>query len=287
LMLLEVVSHWRSRTDSGRVHRWLSDLTKTDERTLRHFDAARAQRFARWEVQAHEHYLKHYRHTRSHEDADNGGEATAGPLQLTSATDRVPTKFASLSNPEIVTSANATTQVDIEKQLLQELEQAALREKNAAADVENQASKVAGVLNLSGSPRVHAAPGRMPTSMIASLFVLALAGGAIGGWANHRAQSGGTFYARDVAMSMQLLGLPVLGRVHLPVAHVSALDGILKKKLTDYRRRLVQQSLALSEFVVLFWCLAIGIRMVLDPLWRAMLWENPLAALGRLFVGLP
>jgi hypothetical protein len=107
LMLLEVVSHWRSRTDSGRVHRWLSDLTKTDERTLRHFDAARAQRFARWEVQAHEHYLKHYRHTRSHEDADNGGEATAGPLQLTSATDRVPTKFASLSNPEIVTSANA------------------------------------------------------------------------------------------------------------------------------------------------------------------------------------
>lgn len=286
LMLLEVISLWPSRTTTRQVHQWMNQLTKTDERSLRHIDAARAQRFARWEVQTRELYLKHYQRTQSQE-SEEGTVENAGQLQLTSAPDRIPTKFASLSAPEIVTGNTHRPQVDVESQLRHELEQAALREKNAAADVENQASKVAGVLNLTGSPRVHAAPGRMPASMILSMLILALAGGAIGGWANHRAQSGGTFFAKDVAANMQLLGLPVLGRLRLPTAHLHASEGIIKKRLTDYRRRIVQQWLALSEFVVLFWCLAIVIRMVLDPLWRAMLLENPLAALGRLFVGLP
>ncbi len=49
----------------------------------------------------------------------------------------------------------------------------------------------------------------------------------------------------------------------------------------------MQQCLALAELIVLFWCLAILIRMVLDPFVRGLVWEDPLSALARLFVGLP
>jgi hypothetical protein len=79
----------------------------------------------------------------------------------------------------------------------------------------------------------------------------------------------------------------VLGIMRLPNSGVQTLPQSIGGRLSSVRRRLTQQLLALSELVVMFWCLAIAIRVVLDPLWRAMLWESPLAALGRLFFGLP
>lgn len=45
LTLIEVISLWPGRTTSGRVHRWLNELSKVDSRTIRQIDTAAAERF--------------------------------------------------------------------------------------------------------------------------------------------------------------------------------------------------------------------------------------------------
>lgn len=298
LTLVEVRSLWPGRTSTSEVRQWLSGLIETERPTLSRVDSASDERFARWEVEARRHYLKHFRHAHSGEDQSlEQAEQPAGALVSTN--DKSPTRLASLSLPSGEKSASPITEgfaqpaaaddssAAIEAALVREIELATAREAQTAASLHNQIAQVDGVLTLSGSPRVRAYPGRVPTAMVLSVLVLALAGGAIGGWAHHRAQSGGTFYAVDVASSLHVLGLPVLGHVQLRNSLEHAGDVSLARRISNARRWLLRQSQAVSEVVVLFWCLAIAIRMVLDPLWRAMLWDNPLAALGRLFIGLP
>lgn len=285
LTLIEVRSLWPSRTDSHQVHQWLNALSEPDQRTLSRVDAASAERFARWEVETAEHYLKHFRHTRHKFVEQEDGQ----PATLTSATDGPPTRFASLSSTpaEAGQSQTSTAAEAVEARLVRELQQAASREKTVAAAVQEQALKLSGIVTLAGSPHVRAQPSRVPSAMVLSIVVLGLAGGAIGGWAHHRAQSGGIFYAAEVARSMDVLGLPTLGVLHIAGAGMHATAGHMQRRVTHFRRWAIQKSVALTEWIVMFWCMAIAIRLVLDPVWRTMLVDNPLAALGRLFVGLP
>ncbi len=302
-VLLEVVSQWKQRTTTGKVHRWLEELTKADNRVARQVDSGRSERFSRWEVQVQQHYLKQFRQSQARlaeaaqQDSQSESDGT---------TDRVPTRLASMSTgtgktpsatlsatlassprSTIVTGNPSNSASEIEEALVRELEQAAAREKSANVNVQQDVSRLSGSLTVSGSPRVHAAPGNIPTVLLFSMFILTVASAAIGGWANHRAHSGGTFYAEDVAATMQLLGLPILASVELPRTQLDGMDVAIQRRLSNYRRWLVSKSLALSELILLIWCMAITIRVVLDPLWRALLWENPLAGLSRLFTGLP
>ena len=45
--------------------------------------------------------------------------------------------------------------------------------------------------------------------------------------------------------------------------------------------------IGVGEWLVGGWCLLIAGRFILDPLWRSVLLDSPLAALGRLISGLP
>lgn len=286
LELVEVRSLWPSRTNSDDVQQWLNALSEPDQRVLSRVDFANAERFARWEAQVAEHYLKHFRHTRRNDgEADSSQEAAT----LVSTAEGLPTRFASLSSkPSTQAKPRAGATADeIEARLVQEYQRAAAREKFAAKVVEEQAAKLSGILTLAGSPHVRAQPERVPAPLVLSILVLACAGGAIGGWAHHRAQSGGTFYATEVARNMDVLGLPTLGVLRIAGAHLEGAAGDVHRRVTTLRRWATQKLLTVTELVVLFWCMAIAIRLVLDPLWRAMLWDNPLAALGRLFAGLP
>jgi len=294
LMLVEVRSLWPSRTDSERVHHWLNKLSEPDQRVISQVDAANAERFARWEMQAAEHYLKHFRHTRRRyveQDAQELADASVGGTgELVSTADGPPARFASLATtpaPEAALRASAAGSEDIEARLVQQLEQATAREQSATAAVQEQALKVSGILSLAGSARVRAQPGRTATMTVLSILVLAFAGGAIGGWTHHRAQSGGIFHAAEVARNMDVLGLPTLGVIHIASASLQTATTEVHRRVSSFRRWAMKKSLSLTEMVVLFWCMAIAIRLVLDPLWRTMLWDNPLAALGRLFIGLP
>lgn len=283
LTLIEVISLWPGRTTSGRVHRWLNELSKVDSRTIRQIDTAAAERFSRWEVQAQQHYLNHFQHTRPTEQRE---DRPVG--RIVSMGESTPMRFASLSlHRNTISDAQRAADAETEARLVQELDQATTRQKAAAAAAEKQVASMVGVLTISGSPRVRAQSSQVPSSLIFSVLILTVAGGALGGWAHYRAQSGGTFYASEVASSMSAQGLPVLGHLLIENREDASTSAVLGRRVTSYRRLAVKQLLALSELIVMFWCLAIVIRLVLDPMWRAMLGDNPLAALGRLFLGLP
>lgn len=323
-LLLEVSSQWPRRTTAPRVHKWLSSISTVNEHAVAHVEAAKVQRFARWEVQTREHYLKQYKSEllakkiASSDTALAESSPTKFPnnIKLASTPNKPRVKFATLGEPSgnAVTndtpvdtpldtgadSANNLLELDgpsatedtspsdeFEKQLQSELDAAKKAEQDVSGEVAHQAVQASGKLTLIQAGRVSAIPERLPRNQVLSIFVLALAMGALGGWVNHRAQSGGTFRAVDVGHNLQLLGLPVLGNVHLPTSDLAGIEGEVTRRFVDVRRWLMQQCLALAELVVLFWCLAILIRMILDPLWRGLVWENPLAGLARLFVGLP
>lgn len=283
LTLIEVSSLWPERTTSGRVHRWLNDLSRVDSRIIRQIDTAASERFSRWEVQARQHYLDHFQHTRKTEQREDHPVG-----RIVSTRDSTPMRFASLSLARnTLTEAQRNADAETEARLVQELEQAKSRQKQASEAAEKQVASMVGVLAISGSPRVRAQSSPVPGTLVFSVLILTVTGGMLGGWVHYRAQSGGTFYASEVASSMSASGLPVLGRLQIENSAVDSTSAELGRRVTSYRRLAVRQLLALSELIVLFWCLAIGIRLVLDPMWRGMLGDNPLAALGRLFLGLP
>lgn len=320
-VLLQVSSQWPQRTSAQRLQKWLQTISTVDERALSSHEAARAQRFARWEVQVREQYLNQHREAllaKRATDAEPDTDAVVGStsskyasnIKLASNSTQPRVKFATLGEskspvgeventspaPSVESSLELTAPQagedespsdEYEKQLQAELATARAIEQNVTGEVTNQAVQVSGKLVLAGPGRVSAIPDRLPRNQVLSIIILALAVGALGGWVNHRAQSGGTFSAADVSRNLQLLGLPVLGNVILPTNELEGVEGEVNRRFTDVRRWLMQQCLALAELIVLFWCLAILIRMVLDPLWRGLVWEDPLSALARLFVGLP
>lgn len=317
-LLLQVTSQWSERTSAQRVQKWLNAISTVNERSVAHSDMARMQRFARWEVQTRQQYLQQHRDAllakKAAADADAGlADASKSKypsnIKLASNPDKPKVKFATLGEVQSSVKENAATSFDtpngvlelsgpeaieeaspsdeFEKQLRAELAAAEQIEKHASSQVSTQAIQASGTLTLAAPGRVSAVPERMPRNQVLSIIILALAVGALGGWVNHRAQSGGTFSALDVSRNLQLLGLPVLGNVVLPTSELEGMEGEVTRRFTDVRRWLMQQCLALAELLLLFWCLAILIRMVLDPLWRGLVWENPLSGLARLFVGLP
>ena len=321
-VLVEVNSQWAARTSTPRLHKWLNDISTLNERSLSNNEAARIHRFARWEVQVREHYLDQHRQAllakkASESDAARNDIADAAPskfpsnIKLASSPTKPRIKFATLGESKPAEADKGTTGAPVtpnegaleligplteeapspsdefEKQLHQELEVAKRLEHDISGAVTHQAIEASGKLTLAGVGRVSAMPDRIPRNQVLSIFVLALAAGALGGWVNHRAQSGGTYLAADVSRNLELLGLPMLGNVRLPSSELTGVEGEVSRRFVDVRRWLMQQCLALAELVVLFWCLAILIRLVLDPLWRGLVWEDPLSGLARLFVGLP
>ncbi len=320
-VLLEVSSYWGERTTAQRVHKWLNSISALNEQAVSHIEAARVQRFARWEVQTRQHYLNQYQLDRLSKKAAQAGTSAAeiaestppkypNNIKLASSPSKPRVKFATLGESKseeaeanqapVESTADSSLELnsaqptedkspsDAYEQLLQaELEAAKKIEQDVSSEVASQAAKASGKLTMIRAGRVSAVPDRMPRNQVLSILVLAVAMGALGGWVNHRAQSGGTYRAVDVSHNLQLLGLPVLGNVHLPTSELAGIEGEITRRVVDVRRWLMQQCLALAELVVLFWCLAILIRLVLDPLWRGLVWENPLSGLARLFVGLP
>jgi len=283
LALVEVRSLWPTRTSSGKVNRWLSELTQTDERTISQFDTASQERFARWEVEAREHYLRHFRYLHGHVDGD---PANSGIGKLVGTSDRLPTRFASLSASPL-DKATGKSGTDIETELMHDLEAAQTNVLRTSTELQDQASEAAGTLTLTGENRVRAQPGKVPSYLVFSVLVLAIASGAIGGWAHHRVQSGGLYAACEVAKSLDQLGIPIMGCLDARYGVPNARAYSFQRRLLAFGGRIVKHGTTCSELLLLFWCLAIVMRLVLDPLWRAMLWESPLAAFGRLFVGLP
>ena len=131
LVLVELESLWTGRASQTHIESWLAAITKAEPGAIVNTPEAREGRFARWQSESAKHYLRRHLYLSS-----NDTQATStGPRYVSTDSaraTRVPAKFASSSNSDLVTQAIAvSTPLAIEDPKSQELQLAgALRNPN-------------------------------------------------------------------------------------------------------------------------------------------------------------
>jgi hypothetical protein len=322
LALVEVRSLWSHRTTTTAVREWLRSRTASEAGSLPQPAPSSEARFARWQLQTTEHYLKHLKHLqRLHAQpaaGDPAGQVAAGQMvtgedvtvardgsaqpaaeavaplstRLVSATGVAGNFLPVLANPAEAPASNPLAAVGgyelgkFEAELQAEMARA--RAAITSSDLFQPSQPRGGALAVTGSPLVRPRSGKIPAIVTLGMLVLAASVGILGGWGYYRAESGGVYVPRDVARHLASEGLPLYGSLGVPTA--DAAGQWLQRasvQARNARGALIQGMTRISETVLMFWAVAVLLRAVLDPLWRMLLQENPLVALSRLLSGLP
>jgi hypothetical protein len=253
-------------------------------------EEARAERYARWQAESAKHYLKRHLYLASKDASDKSVERLASAPQPAA---RVPVQFASMTTSPNTSAVAVSTplKVDDPETLEMELVESVRRtevELNESEKIFQHAlEKYAGAIEMVGNPIIRSKTTSIPSWMSASVLILAIATGSIVSLLQYRAQSGGTYDPASVADELAINGMPVLDRIDLSRTGTGAPIGPTTNIVTVLGRATAKHIARAGEWLLAVWCFAIVCRILLDPLWRGVVFENPLAAFGRLVSGLP
>lgn len=282
LLLMEIDSLWTGRTSKEHVQAWLGVVTKADTRSVQDTEAAKLGRFARWQMEATQHYQQHHQHVLEHQAA---AETSATLAASSSSTPTVSFASSTYSKPPVHTVANTTSTdlVESKLQLTESFQEAEVAVEQSIGKLQEEVERYSGPLELTGKTTIKSISTRMPRWMVGSLMILALATTAISSWLFMRQNAGNDFDPSHVAQQLAASGLPVLEEIQL-----SNSPNTPSPKAT---RKLFGLSgewlLLIGERVLTVWCCIIFLRILCDPLWRGILFESPLAAFTRLLSGMP
>ena len=276
LILVAIDSHWLNKCNEEQHSLWLERLSKADVANTNETETARLARQARWALAATEHYVAQNQYLN-----ETKPSSTRTTFELASTQKSSPGVSATLAAQRSPLGPTS----ELEEQLA--AAQSKLSETELAWQQEIEQSS--GTIRVAGAPEASAVAGTIPLWMAVSVLVLGLASGTAAGWIQHRLQSGGAYDPTFVSRQLALQGVPVAGEVELPGEMIDGTDWIelAGRKASDASRRTARQLTQISEWAVAFWCIMIVARIVLDPLWRNVLLDSPLAAFGRLLAGMP
>jgi len=283
VVLVEVGSRWQGRCTAERHYTWLKNISQPDPIKLSNLPAASAARFARWELEVARHYQSQHQFLCSKElpqpDAAPGsGEELPGrpAFQLASFSQPVNAPASTSTSPAgIDFSAELNAQVDVAQQRLEQAESSWL----------TAIEKSSGALQVAGLPVIAPRSTSIPLWLAASVLILGLATGTTAGWFQYRQHSGGDYQPCRVAEQLALDSIPIAGTLRLPaVGGENDVAVLIPEKLV---KRTAHRVTRISEWAVTFWVIIATGRFFLDSLWRDVLVESPLAALGRLMAGMP
>ncbi len=293
LKLVEVDSRWQVRAKTGQVREWLESITRVQTNVLNDYQAMRDERFAQWNARSTQHYLDHYRYTQTRDSIES--------LEPTvQATEPPPAGTAPQSAMRLISTIRSVQEdraeptvapqpLDVERRLQDNVAVAQQDYESAVQSRKRLQEEIAGVMALSGSPRIRALPGSFPVWLAVGSLIFAMALGLTSAWVQFRLQSGGAYEPNYVAELLASDGLPCIDCVSVGADQDVGDDwmestGRVAVKLT---RRFSCVLTNVGEWTVLIWCLVISFRLVFDPLWRTIFMSSPLAGLGRLLIGLP
>lgn len=296
--LVEVQARSLHRTTTALFRKWLDSISRVRESLSVDGQVLQKYRFAQWQAEAAEHYLAHHLHTseahQSFTDAAGAQEALSlndkSPMRLVGFPRNQPDARPADSADSVPDSAAAVLELErVRDQLELDLQSAQDAALHATKERDKLAAMAFGTLAISGSPEVCAEAGSIPAWMASSVLVFALACGSCAGWLRHRLQSGGAFDPEVVANQLAADGLAVIDRLNLGGVVSDPEDWFEATSRTAamLSRRFARGMTSISEWALMIWCCGIAIRFILDPLWRNVLVESPLAGLGRLVIGLP
>ena len=303
LILVKIESRWARRCTEEEYAVWLNELTRIQPSTVEGSAIAKALRSARWELEAAEHYASQQQFLSSREtgssttdgrtfqlasntsllDTDSDlRQGSSAPAQDETSTPTVEAKTAQLQSTEASSG-----------QLADQLAAQVVRAREKVAETElawqRQIDQSSGEVRISGALQLAAASSSIPLWMAASVLILGMASGSAAGWFQHRLQAGGVYAPEVVARQLAKAGVPSRGKLVVASDSPGIEDwvGFAGTRASHISRWIARQLTRLSEVFLALWCLLIVGRLVVDPLWRGVLAESPLAAFGRLLAGLP
>ncbi len=303
VILIEVGTLWRHRCTPQRHFTWLSNISKVGPARIASLPAAQTSRFARWNLQAAEHYQTQYKYLSSKQPlledlppvnvASNQSppgfqlagfsQPTTTPANRTSEMAVQPASAAGSEQSSAVGVSNPISNQEFELQLSDQIKTAQEVIKQADVEVLAELERSSGTLQIAGVPVIAARSTSIPLWMAASILIVGLATGSTAGWFQYRAQSGGIYQPQQVAEQLALDSIPLVASLVLPSTD-SRLPGAASAEVVRQGGRHLG---GLSEWVLTGWVAIAVARFLFDSVWRDVLVNSPLAALGRMLAGMP
>lgn len=308
LLLVELKTRWQRSFSDEQLVDWLDERTQP---RIDQVDASLAYENSRakWKVKLAEHYLARDEHvslkglgagnrTKFTLAAGSTAKPKVGFATLTTEVDsQEPEGYSvggSFRETEETPSFNsAVVSHDLNASGREQLQQQLLLAKADLGAVQSQWQKrmagTAGTLEIAQATHLDATSSPIPLWLAASVLILGCCAAASAGWVQHRLQAGRVYDPARVAGALSKSGLPVLGSVELDVRYLTSNDLADRARLnaSKFARFIGARIQRISEWALWFWVYMIAFRLVLDPMWRSVLCESPLAALGRVLVGMP
>jgi hypothetical protein len=265
LVLLGVNSLWKSACSADELVQWLSNLAASQHHEVS-VDSSKELLVAQWQLEAAKHYQTQHEYLSSPEVG----------------ADRQVFQLASNSVPPEPTPSQVRRQLDAEVQGKQLRLAGLLHQHNEAGSAQEK-------VELTDEPVIAPFCAWIPSWLALSIIVLGIAAGASAGWLHLRLQSGGVYDPNDVAIQLSKMGIPHIATVQLSADQLDEADwiGSATHSASEASRLSGRNLILISEVILGFWTLAIVARLCADPLWRSVLFDSPLAALGRLISGMP
>ena len=271
MLLLEVTSVWKNRCQQDDFEAWLDELTRVPL-TKSNSDVARDHRLASWEMQLAQHYLN------QHDQKQKVLPPTAARKNTF--------QLAGYSTED-------STQADVEartrSELLKSVEAAKTQLFNAEVARREQVTETAGELKMTDSLVCSPLMSPTPRIFVFSVIVLALASGMTAGLWQYRLTTGGVYEPESVAVALASKGIVTVDLVKIPDELAANADWIehTSMKASRFSRSIALRLVQIGEWGVGIWFAFFVCRLIFDPMWRSVLWSSPLAALGRLLIGMP
>ncbi|MBX3422370.1 MAG: hypothetical protein KF752_12530 [Pirellulaceae bacterium] len=297
---LTIRSIWHQRCDSDQFRSWVESITQLPSSQSRETQLVAAQRMARWELTAAEHYRAQHNYL-SHSPSELAEQLeakqlafdTTQPALSDTMSDAAPARVTAVGTGRLASAPLRTGHdyLDASRErdhLAQEVDRAKQGVVRSQAEVDLWMQRFLGQLQITDKPRITPIAGRIPVWIAASVIIVGLAAGASAGWFQWRLQSGGVHDPADVATHLASRGYSPLARIELPSDLIDSTDWmeIAGRRASEAGRRTARNLIWLSELTLAAWCLLIAGRIALDPIWRSLAFDNPLAAFGRLVTGL-
>ncbi len=283
-IFLKLSSLWNTRCSASDFTSWADSITRSERARIRNSGLSSSVLIARWELAASEHYRDQHDFLTGNSEV-SGGESSRFQLagadahrtggQLISSSQSLSPSPSSKSAERKLLEAN----VQLARQKLDALESASKAEMLEAA----------GTISLIDPPQVTPISDRIPGWMAASVLIILISVGIMVGWCQMRLQSGGIYDPEEVAAQLASRGVEVVAQLQLPSDQLDSADWleVASRQASGAGRRTGRNLVWLSEGILTAWCLLILARMMIDPMWRMVLIDSPLAAFGRLVSGLP
>lgn len=256
LNVIEIRSNWKQPVELKQIEEWVAAVSFPVSATPQELDLERTARWLQWKLKT----IKHYETTSIHYE-DRDVQAAAFDSESDNQT-------------EVTTASIQLPKHNAKDKLMEQLDSI---EGKLKTERESQQGQITLQASSPWNPVVKSAPILVP---IGGLFMGALAG-AILCWLLQPRKTKSISHLSQYESILSTKGIPLLTIRGTSNYSPSIATSGLFRKVGSVNR--LQWWMAGCEWSLLLWGICIVGRFLIDPLWRSLAINQPLAAIANLF----